>query len=99
MELQILYTQGVFQITGNFTGTKTQNVKTRFNTALNQYEEVILCLEKVTNIDKKAVVVLQEIYNKASKRSKVLFVLGKMNKKIVPIFTETRTSYLFRNDY
>ncbi len=99
MELEITNKQGTFEIIGNFTGKNTQKVKEQFNYLLDHYEEVILSLKKVTNIDKKATRVLQEIYDKATRRSKILFVLGKDNEQVSSMLQQTQTTHIFRNDY
>lgn len=99
MKLLIKNTLGTFEIIGNFTATYTKEVKDHFNYLLDHYEEVIMCLHKVNAIDKNALQVLQEIYQKASRRSKVLFILGKENKTVATALKNNQLSHIFRNDY
>jgi len=58
-----------------------------------------MCLAKVKKIDKNALEVLQNIYEKAQKRSKILFVLGKDNKEIFKALQSNQLTYIFRDDY
>ncbi len=99
MELQIHNKLGTFEVIGNFTSIHTQKVKDHFNYLLDHYEEVVISLNKVKQIDKKALSVLNDIYLKANKRSKVLFVIGKENKTIASAFEKNRLTHIFRNDY
>jgi len=99
MELKINNKQGTYEVIGNFTGKNTLKVKEQFNYLLDHYEEVIMSLRKVTFIDKNAAQVLQEIYDKAIRRSKILFVLGKDNQQVANMLRKTQTSHIFRNDY
>lgn len=99
MELQIQNRQGTFEVIGNFTSDNSEKVKDHFNYLLDHYEEVVMCLHKVKKIDQKALNVLGDIYKKASKRSKVLFILGKKNKTVTKAFNKNELTYIFRNDY
>lgn len=99
MKLQIRNTSGTFEVIGNFTSKHTKEVKDHFNYLLDHYEEVIMCLRNVNAIDKNALQVLQEIYQKATRRSKILFVLGQENKTVATALKNDQLSYIFRNDY
>jgi len=99
MKLQIQNTLGTYEVIGNFTSDNTQKVKDQFNYLLDHYQEVVLSLDKVNRMDKKAVQVLDYIYHKALKRSKILFVLGKENPVAVQALTTYQRSYIFRHDY
>lgn len=99
IELQITNRKGTYEINGNLTKENISLVKDQFNYLLDHYEEVIMCLKQVQQMDVNAITVLKTLYYKANKRGKVLFVLGKENKKIKEVFKQTQTTYLFRNDY
>jgi len=99
MKLQIQNTQGTFEVIGNFTSPHVEEVKNHFNYLLDHYEEVIMCLKKVKKIDLNALQVLQEIYQKAQRRSKVLFVLGQDNTTISTAFSHNQLTHIFRDDY
>jgi len=99
MKLQIQNTQGTFEVIGNFTSSHVEEVKNHFNYLLDHYEEVIMCLKKVKKIDLNALQVLQEIYQKAQRRSKVLFVLGQDNTAISTAFSHNQLTHIFRDDY
>ncbi|WP_378178673.1 STAS domain-containing protein [Aquimarina sp. SS2-1] len=99
MELQIHNTNGRIEIKGNFTSGNVNKVKDYFNYLLDHYEEVVMCLNNVHQVDKSALKVLKNIYAKAQKRSKVLFVLGKGNKKVFRALKRNQLTHIFRNDY
>jgi len=99
MQLHIENRQGTIAVIGNFTANYSQQVKNHFNYLLDHYEEVIMCVHNVRIIDKNAVQVLQEIYEKATRRSKVLFILGKENTTVAKALENDQLSYIFRNDY
>ncbi|MBG6130192.1 MFS superfamily sulfate permease-like transporter [Aquimarina sp. EL_43] len=99
MKLQIIHTSGTFEIVGNFTLDNTELVKDHFNYLLDHYEEVVMSLKKVKKIDKKAIKVLKEIYAKANRRSKILFVLGKENNVIANAFKKNKADHIFRENY
>ncbi len=97
--LQINNKMGTYEIEGDFTVKNSSIVREKFNYLLDHYEEVIMCLSKVTKIDNSALCVLLEIYSKAKRRSKILFVLGKKNQNIKTMFVESQMNYIFKNDY
>lgn len=99
MKLQIINNKGTIEVVGDFTSDNTLVVKDHFNYLLDHYEEVVMSLQKVKSIDTKAIDVLKDIYAKAHKRSKVLFVLGKQNDKIRNAFIRSGIVHVFRNDY
>ncbi len=99
MELQIHNKQGTFEVIGNFTSKNTEKVRDHFNYLLDHYEEVVMCLKKVKEIDQNALNTMNEIYKKASRRSKILFVHGKENKAIANAFINNQLAHIFRNDY
>lgn len=99
MELQITNKLGTYEIAGSLTSENSTLVRDHFNHLLDHYEEVIMSLKKVKKIDKKGIAVLKDIYAKAIKRNKILFVLGKENKNITPVFNQNKVTHIFRNDY
>ncbi len=99
MKLQIQNVQGTFEVIGNFTSKNTEKVQDHFNYLLDHYEEVVMCLKKVQQIDHKALRVLKEIHKKACKRRKVLFVLGHDNETVSNAFFDNQLTHIFRDDY
>ena len=99
MKLEINNVRGRMEVVGDFTSENVHKVKDHFNYLLDHYEEVVMCLKKVKKIDKKALQVLQGIYAKAQRRKKVLFVLGKKNKKVFMTLQSNKLNHIFRNDY
>ncbi|OUR94597.1 hypothetical protein A9Q87_02885 [Flavobacteriales bacterium 34_180_T64] len=99
MELQIVNNKGVFEIHGHFVMENSNQVKDYFNTLLDTYYEIVICLKKVKKIDDAALNVMKFISDKATKRCKVLFVLGKENKKIKRKFRRANLNTIFRNEY
>lgn len=99
MDFQIINNKGTFEIHGNLTVENTNYTKDYFNTLLDTYYEIVICLKKVNKIDKSALSVLEFISNKAKKRSKILFVLGEENKSIKKIMTKAGLNSIFKNEY
>jgi len=99
MSLEIINNKGTFEVSGEFTSENKGKVKEYFNDLLDNYYEVVMCLNKIKKIDESAIDVLKFIHKKASKRRKVLFVLGKNNRLIKKTFRIFNISYIFKNDY
>ena len=99
MSLEIINNKGIFEVSGEFTSENKGKVKEYFNKLLDNYYEVVMCLNKTKIMDESAVDVLKFIHKKAAKRSKVLFVLGKDNRIIKKTFKAFKISYIFKNDY
>ena len=99
MNFEIINNRGVFEIHGHFTNAYTNQVADFFNNLLDRYYEITICLKQVKRIDTKAINVMQFIAAKAKRRSKVLFVLGKENKRIKKQFEAANLTNIFRNDY
>lgn len=99
MNFEIINNKGVFEIHGNFTNANTNKVEDYFNTLLDTYYEVVISLKQVTQIDSNALNVMRFIADKAKKRSKVLFVLGKGNERIRKQFSKANLNTIFKNDY
>jgi len=99
MDFQIINNKGTFEIHGNLTVENTDYARAYFNTLLDTYYEIAICLKKVNKMDNSAISVLEFISNKAKKRSKTLFVLGRENKSIKKIITRAGLNSIFRNDY
>ena len=99
MPLEIINNKGVFEVCGEFTSENKGKVKEYFNELLDNYYEVVMCLNKIKKIDESAIDVLKFIHKKAAKRSKVLFVLGRNNSIVKNMFKVFNISYIFKNDY
>ncbi len=99
MKLYIENKSGTFEVIGNFTSNHTQQVQDQFNYLLDHYEEVVMCLNKVNRIDANALQILDKVYQKACKRSKTLFVLGKENPIVAHALKAHQLTHIFRNDY
>ncbi len=99
MDFQIINNKGTFEIHGNLTQENTNTAKDYFNTLLDTYYEIVICLKSVNKIDQSALNVLEFISNKAKKRSKTLFVLGKENQSIKKIIAKAGLNSIFKNDY
>ena len=99
MKLQIINNKGTIEVVGDFTSDNTLVVKDHFNYLLDHYEEVVMCLRRVRQMDQKAAEVLTKIYDKAQRRSRVLFVFGKHNSSVKNSFINYNITHIFRNDY
>ncbi len=99
MDFEIINNKGVFEIHGNFTDEHTNQVADYFNTLLDTYYEIVICLKRVKQIDNTALNVMKFISDKAKRRNKILFVLGKNNKRIKKHFKKANLKDIFCNDY
>ncbi|NMH88734.1 hypothetical protein [Flavivirga algicola] len=99
MNFEIINNKGVFEIHGDFTKAHTNQVANYFNNLLDKYYEIVICLKQVKCIDDKALNVMRFIVAKAKRRSKILFVLGKDNKRINKQFKTANLNNIFKNDY
>ncbi len=99
MNFQIINNKGTFEVHGNLTFENTNYTKGYFNMLLDRYYEIVICLNKVTKMDESALNVLRFISEKAKKRSKTLFVLGKNNGTIKNVMENTNPNTIFRDDY
>ena len=99
MNFEIINNVGRYEIHGDFTGANTDIVATYFNTLLDTYYEVVICLKQVKLIDNNALEILQHITEKAKRRSKILFVLGKENSYVFQEFKKANLINIFKNDY
>ena len=99
MSFEIINNKGVFEIHGHFTNAYTNQVADLFNNLLDRYYEITICLKHVKRMDSKALNVMQFITAKAKRRRKVLFVLGKDNKRIKKQFEKANLNDIFCNDY
>ena len=99
MNFEIINNKGVFEIHGHFTNTYANQAANFFNNLLDRYYEITICLKQVKRMDSKALNVMQFLAAKAKRRSKVLFVLGKNNKRIKKQFEKANLNDIFCNDY
>ena len=99
MNLQIVQNARKFEVIGDFTLNNTIHVKEHFNYLLDHYDEVVMSLKKVQKIDHKGIQVLKDIYSKANRRSKVLFVFGRDNNIIRKAFEKNKVNYIFKENY
>lgn len=99
MNFEIINNRGTFEIHGDFIDHHTSTVANYFNTLLDTYYEVVICLKQVQRIDQNALNVMQFIAAKAKRRSKVLFVLGTDNVYVRQQFNKANLNTIFRNDY
>lgn len=99
MNFQIINNKGVYEIHGNFTNANIHEVANYFNNLLDTYYEIVICLKKVKCMDQSALGVLKRLVKKAKKRSKILFILGKENQRIISVFNKANLTRIFKNDY
>lgn len=99
MRLEIINNNGVFELHGHFVEANTYKVANYFNTLLDRYYEIVICLKGVQKIDASALNVMQFITTKGRRRSKTVFVLGKENKNIKDKFNKANLTNIFKNDY
>ncbi len=97
MALKIINNHGVLEIKGSIINKNVQNVKNHFENMLSKYEQVIVSLDYVQNIDQKGVEMLTKMYNNAMKINKVFYIIGKENKIVRNAFG--KSSYVLKSDF
>ncbi|WP_025741604.1 STAS domain-containing protein [Aquimarina pacifica] len=90
---------GTYEVLGEFTSLYNNEIQEYFDYLLDHYQEIVMSLEKVKKIDAVGIETLNRIYTKATKRSKVLFVLGTKNTIVVNALKQNQLTHIFRNDY
>lgn len=99
MNINIINNKGVFEIHGSFTKENTPLIKDYFDNLLDTYYEIVICLKGVQEVDVFGLNVMKFITQKGVKRSKIVFVLGKKNKRIIRAFQHENLINIFKNDY
>ena len=97
MALQITQNQEVFEIKGSITAENAKSLQHHFEKLLCSLNKVIICLDKVKKIDSSGVTVLNKLFRNAVENKKILYIIGKENKKVSAAFG--KVSYILRSDF
>jgi len=97
MALTITNNQGIFEINGNLISQNALSLEHHFQQILSNKEKIVVCLNKVKCIDTYGIIVLTNLYKSAMKNNKILYIIGKENKKIQKAFG--KVNYILRNDF
>lgn len=99
MDLQINNNhQAIYELHLNFTGKNTQMIKDHLSILIDTCEEICISLSKVERIDKEALLVMTELYEKAMEQGKILFFEGCKRMKVNTLFIKGKIHFIFKDD-
>lgn len=98
MALQITEAKGVFSVFGELNSANVNILNRHMQLFINPSKPVILNLERVKTIDTAAAYMLQKMYHGAVRNNSILAILGLENANILPVFSQTKTSYILSDD-
>ena len=87
MALQILECNEVFHVDGKINTTTSNAFLTHFSVLLKKYDEVVVNIDKVKEIDRSGVDALKKLQEKATENKKEFVVIGYGCKDIYYEFT------------
>jgi len=99
MESKITNNSGVFEITGSIINENASMIKNHFESLLDSSEELIMNLDRISNIDASGVNVLTNLYKKAVRKNKALYIIGKENEHLKEAFSVTKMDYILSRDF
>lgn len=97
MALSITKNQEIYELVGNIKGKNALSLKKHFEEIIRSTEKVVLSLDKVKEIDKHGIQVLNNLCRDAMKKNKVFCVLRSGNNAINQAFGDV--NYILRNDF
>lgn len=99
MDSKITNNSGIFEITGSIVNENATVIKNHFEDLLDSSEELIMNLDRVNAIDATGVNVLTNLYKKAVKKNKALYIIGKENANLKEAFSVTKMDYILSRDF
>ncbi|KQC30136.1 STAS domain-containing protein [Flagellimonas eckloniae] len=98
MSLEIRENRGIFEILGNVSIQHVGTLNSYFDSILEQHENFVVSLEKVTTLDSAAARFFEKLYQKSAKQNKVISLIGRQNRSISEIMNTTKTNYILSTD-
>lgn len=98
MALEIRENKGIFEVLGKVTSQNLGALKVYFESTLEVTDEMIISLEKVTEMDASAALFFEQLYKNIAANHKVLVLVGRQNHEISEIMNMTRTHYILSSD-
>lgn len=98
MSFELKEQHGMFNVYGNISSKNMNNFESRMQQLIQKQEHIILSVERVKHIDKKAALMLEKLYKKAAIQNKVLTIMGRQNRDIAATMAKTKTNYIFSSD-
>lgn len=96
MALQIKYSLGVFEINGSLNSKNTKDFKNHFETLIDQSNTITISLNEIIEMDRIAAKTIALLYKKAVENNKILYIIGKQNKKVNSIFDKENLNYILK---
>lgn len=97
--LQINYNQGIYEVNGKLVNENSNNLKNYFKALLSTKNDIIINLDKLSNIDHSGIKAIHDIYKNAIRNNKILYVVGKTNAKINDKIAKSSLKYIIKSDF
>ncbi|MGB3152011.1 MAG: hypothetical protein WBB27_15245 [Maribacter sp.] len=98
MALQITQTRSMFSVFGELNSANANILSRHMQGFINPNSAVTLNLERVQAMDPSAAFTVEQMYCGAVRDNCILSVLGLGNTNILPVFKQTKTSYILSDD-
>ncbi|PWL39437.1 hypothetical protein DKG77_00950 [Flagellimonas aquimarina] len=98
MSLEIRENRGIFEILGKVSIQHVSALSSYFDSVLEQHDNVVISLEKVTTLDSAAAHFFEKFYQKSVRQNKVISLIGRQNHSISEIMNATKTNYILSSD-
>lgn len=98
MSLEIRENKGIFEILGNVSTQHVGSLNAYFDSILEQHENFVVSLEKVTKLDTAAARFFERLYQKTARQNKVVSLIGRQNDCVREVMNITKTNYILSPD-
>ncbi len=88
----------MLNVYGHISSKNMNKFESRVQQLLQKKEHIILSVERIEYIDRKAALMLEKLYRKAAVANKVLTIMGRQNQHIAETMAKTKTNYIFSSD-
>ncbi|MEM9648048.1 MAG: STAS domain-containing protein [Bacteroidota bacterium] len=98
MSLEIRENRGIFEILGKVSTQQLGALNSYFNAVLEQEDNIVISLEKITQIDTSAVYFFEKLYRNSAKNNKVVSLIGRQNDTLMEMLKTTKSNYILSPD-
>ena len=98
MSLEIRENRGIFEVLGSVSTQQIGALNSYFSAVLEQEDNIVVSLEKVTQLDTSAAHFFEKLYQNSAKQNKVVALIGRQNGSLVDVLNATKTQYILSPD-
>ncbi|WP_190810941.1 STAS domain-containing protein [Flagellimonas sp. S3867] len=98
MSLEIKEHRGIFEIFGKVTTQHVGALNSYFNHIMEQHDNIVVSLERVTELDSASAHFFEKLYQKSARQNKVVSLIGRQNSCVTEILNATKTNYILSPD-